>query len=140
MPGCHEVVLRDPAVRCSDHPRVKPKVTSIPAEDLRRELDEVTREEAEGLQHSVTLVEAQAPGAEIQAAYSRVEACRARKNWLLRELGLLEREAAVPRNSQPPSQRSGHGSAEALRELRQEERRRPDDIECVPVSDRRTGR
>lgn len=94
--------------------------------DLQAELEQVTMEEADLLALAVGLVQAKAPGARIRQAYAQVESLRARKNKLLRSLGLLnwmgrpELGSELPR----PGQRSGHGASTVLMHLAQDERQK----------------
>lgn len=94
--------------------------------EMQAELERLTMEEAELLSLAVGLVQAKAPGARIREAYAQVESLRARKNRLLRSLGLLnwmgrpELGTDLPR----PGQRSGHGASTVLMHLEQDERQK----------------
>lgn len=89
-----------------------------------QELEEVTRAEANLLACAVRLVEQKASGGAIRAAYAELQELRARKEMLLRELGLLQWLGlpAEPRPSPKPGHRSGAGAATALLHLESDER------------------
>lgn len=93
-----------------------------PSDDLRGEVEELTRQEDAYLQHAVEVVAAKASSASIDDAHLQLESVRSRKSQLLRELGVLEPPTEEVIALAKSGTRSGSGAADAWRYLQQDER------------------